>query len=89
MSLAIHIATKHDYTDEGRLLINSDGGFRRLTSDHNHNSMNQKRRSTMAVGEQVFGFFIPTVTLMGVGAHKEVGKQVKVLGGKKPFICTD
>jgi alcohol dehydrogenase len=51
--------------------------------------MNQKRRSTMAVGEQVFGFFIPTVTLMGVGAHKEVGKQVKVLGGKKPFICTD
>jgi alcohol dehydrogenase len=51
--------------------------------------MNQKRRNTMAVGEQVFGFFIPTVTLMGVGAHKEVGKQVKVLGGKKPFICTD
>ena len=43
----------------------------------------------MAVGEQVFGFFIPTVTLMGVGAHKEVGKQVKVFGGKKPFICTD
>lgn len=26
---------------------------------------------------------------MGVGAHKEIGKQVKVLGGKKPFICTD
>ncbi len=43
----------------------------------------------MAVGDQVFGFFIPTVTLMGVGAHKETGKQVKVLGGKKPFICTD
>jgi alcohol dehydrogenase len=43
----------------------------------------------MAVGEQVYGFFIPTVTLMGVGAHKEIGKQVKVLGGKKPFICTD
>ncbi len=43
----------------------------------------------MAVGEQVFGFFIPTVTLMGVGAHKEIGKQVKALGGKKPFICTD
>jgi alcohol dehydrogenase len=43
----------------------------------------------MAVGDQVFGFFIPTVTLMGVGAHKEVGKQVKVFGGKKPFICTD
>ena len=43
----------------------------------------------MAVGEQVYGFFIPTVTLMGVGAHKEIGKQVKALGGKKPFICTD
>jgi alcohol dehydrogenase len=43
----------------------------------------------MAVGEQVFGFFIPTVTLMGVSAHKEIGKQVKVFGGKKPFICTD
>jgi alcohol dehydrogenase len=43
----------------------------------------------MAIAEQVYGFFIPTVTLMGVGAHKEIGKQVKVLGGKKPFICTD
>jgi len=50
---------------------------------------NQRRSETMAVGEQVFGFFIPTVTLMGVGAHKEIGKQVKALGGKKPFICTD
>jgi alcohol dehydrogenase len=43
----------------------------------------------MAVAEQVFGFFIPTVTLMGVGSHKELGKQIKTLGGKKPFICTD
>ena len=43
----------------------------------------------MATGEQVFGFFIPTVTLMGIGSHKELGKQIKVLGGKKPFICTD
>ena len=43
----------------------------------------------MAVQEQVFGFFIPTVTLMGVGAHKEIGNQIKVLGGTKPFICTD
>jgi alcohol dehydrogenase len=51
--------------------------------------INHKRRITMAIGEQVYGFFIPTVTLMGVGAHKEIGKQVKVLGGKRPFICTD
>jgi len=43
----------------------------------------------MAVQEQVYGFFIPTVTLMGVGSHKDIGKQINVLGGKKPFICTD
>jgi alcohol dehydrogenase len=43
----------------------------------------------MAIQEQVYGFFIPTVTLMGVGAHKEIGKQIRTLGGKKPFICTD
>lgn len=43
----------------------------------------------MAAGEQVYGFFIPTVTLMGIGAHKQIGNQVKTLGGKKPFICTD
>ena len=43
----------------------------------------------MAATEQVFGFYIPTVTLMGVGSHKELGKQIKTLGGTKPFICTD
>jgi alcohol dehydrogenase len=43
----------------------------------------------MAVQEQIFGFYIPTVTLMGVGAHKEIGRQIKALGGRKPFICTD
>ncbi len=43
----------------------------------------------MAVREQVYGFYIPTVTLMGIGAHKEIGKQIQVLGGKKPFLCTD
>ena len=43
----------------------------------------------MALADQVFGFYIPTVTLMGIGAHKELGEQVKALGGKKPFICTD
>jgi alcohol dehydrogenase len=50
---------------------------------------NQKKEDAMAIKEQVFGFFIPTVTLMGIGAHKEIGKQIKALGGKKPFICTD
>ena len=43
----------------------------------------------MAVQEQVFGFFIPTVTLMGIGAHKELGNQIKTLGAKKPLIVTD
>ncbi|MEJ5299465.1 MAG: iron-containing alcohol dehydrogenase [Thermodesulforhabdaceae bacterium] len=43
----------------------------------------------MAFREQVYGFYIPTVTLMGIGAHKEIGRQIKVLGGKKPFLCTD
>jgi alcohol dehydrogenase len=43
----------------------------------------------MAVQEQVFGFYIPTVTLMGIGAHKEIGMQIRTLGGKKPYICTD
>jgi alcohol dehydrogenase len=43
----------------------------------------------MAVREQVYGFFIPSVTLIGIGAYKEIGNQIKTLGGKKPFICTD
>jgi alcohol dehydrogenase len=43
----------------------------------------------MAVQEQVFGFYIPTVTLMGIGAYKELGKQIRTLSGKKPYICTD
>jgi alcohol dehydrogenase len=43
----------------------------------------------MPVQEQVFGFYIPTVTLMGIGAYKEIGKQIRTLGGKKPYICTD
>ncbi|GAB6180315.1 iron-containing alcohol dehydrogenase [Desulfotomaculum defluvii] len=43
----------------------------------------------MAVGEQVFGYFIPTVNLMGVGAHKEIPDQVKVMGGSNVLIVTD
>ncbi len=43
----------------------------------------------MAVQEQVFGYFIPTVNLMGVGAANEVGNQVKTLGGSKVLIVTD
>jgi len=42
----------------------------------------------MAIGEEVFGYFIPTVNLMGVGASKELGKQIKALGGKTVLIVT-
>ena len=45
--------------------------------------------TNMALADQVYGFFIPTVTLMGVGAVKETGNQVKTLGCKKPLIVTD
>ncbi|SHK98046.1 iron-containing alcohol dehydrogenase [Desulforamulus aeronauticus] len=43
----------------------------------------------MALGEQVYGYFIPTVNLMGVGAHKEIPAQVKTLGGTNVLIVTD
>ncbi len=43
----------------------------------------------MALADQVYGFFIPTVTLMGIGAHKELGAQAKALGMTKPLIVTD
>jgi alcohol dehydrogenase len=43
----------------------------------------------MSIGEQVFGFHVPTVTLMGIGSHKQLGAWVKTLGCKKPLIVTD
>ena len=43
----------------------------------------------MAVQEQVYGFFIPSVTLIGIGAHKEVPEKMKALGGKKVCLVTD
>jgi alcohol dehydrogenase len=43
----------------------------------------------MALGEQVFGYFIPTINLMGVGSHKETTNQVKTLGGTNALIVTD
>ena len=35
------------------------------------------------------GYFIPTVNLFGAGCSEEVGKQAKLLGGKKALIVTD
>jgi alcohol dehydrogenase len=43
----------------------------------------------MALAEEVFGFFIPTVSLMGVGCAKETGTQAKALGATNMLIVTD
>ena len=43
----------------------------------------------MALGEQTFGFFIPTVSLMGIGSAKETGGQVKALGASRALLVTD
>ena len=42
----------------------------------------------MALADQTYGFFIPTVSLMGVGCSKETGDQVKALGGTKALLVT-
>ena len=43
----------------------------------------------MALADQTFGFFIPTVSLMGVGCAKETGPQAKALGATNLLIVTD
>ena len=43
----------------------------------------------MALADQTYGFFIPTVNLLGVGCSKEAGEQAKQLGAKKMLIVTD
>jgi alcohol dehydrogenase len=43
----------------------------------------------MALADQTYGFFIPTVSLMGVGCAKETGAQAKALGASKLLIVTD
>ena len=43
----------------------------------------------MAVREEVYGYFIPSVTLIGIGAAKEIPAKIKALGGTKPLIVTD
>src|SRR5690349_11185301 len=44
---------------------------------------------TMALGKQTYGFFIPTVSLMGIGSAEETGAQVKALGASKALLVTD
>ena len=43
----------------------------------------------MALSDQTFGFFIPTVSLMGVGCAKDAGAQAKALGATNLLIVTD
>lgn len=43
----------------------------------------------MAVNEQVFGFFMPRATFIGIGAAKEIPMRIKALGASKPLIVTD
>jgi alcohol dehydrogenase len=41
------------------------------------------------LAEATYGFFIPSVTLMGVGSSKEAGAKAAELGAKKAMIVTD
>jgi alcohol dehydrogenase len=41
------------------------------------------------LADTTFGFFIPSVTLIGPGCSKEVGAKAKELGAKKAMIVTD
>jgi alcohol dehydrogenase len=43
----------------------------------------------MALANEVFGFYIPTVSLMGVGCAQETGAQAKALGATNMLIVTD
>jgi len=43
----------------------------------------------MALADQTFGFFIPSVNLLGIGASKEAGTQAKALGATNLLIVTD
>jgi alcohol dehydrogenase len=43
----------------------------------------------VALSDQTFGFFIPTVSLMGVGCAKDAGAQAKALGATNLLIVTD
>ena len=43
----------------------------------------------MSMESAVFGFYIPTVSLMGIGSHKSICDQMKILGAKRPFLVAD
>ena len=43
----------------------------------------------MAIADQTYGFYTPSVALMGVGCAKETGPQAKALGANHALLCTD
>lgn len=43
----------------------------------------------MALAEQVYEFYIPSISRMGIGAVKEVGAKAKYLGGTRALLVTD
>lgn len=43
----------------------------------------------MALAEQVYNFYIPAITKMGIGAVKELGPSAKFLKGTKALLVTD
>lgn len=43
----------------------------------------------MSIVHQVYGFFMPTVNLMGAGSVEQAGKQAKLLGGEVALLVTD
>lgn len=43
----------------------------------------------MAIVHRVYGYYMPTVNLMGAGSAHEIGAQAKTLGATKALIVTD
>ncbi len=58
-------------------------------STHTWEKFNEQGGIQMAIQEQVFGYFIPSVTLVGIGAAKEIPGKISALGGSKPLVVSD
>lgn len=43
----------------------------------------------MALAEQVYEFYIPSISRMGIGAVKDLGAKAKYLGGTRALLVTD
>lgn len=43
----------------------------------------------MAIGEQTYQFYVPNVSLMGVGCHKNIPSELMSRGANRPLIVTD